>query len=113
MVRLAQERKLWILRKYVYGGIPPTDPRIISMTDEQVDLEFAHLELDRKLKKGTGEEYADPEFDEWDKEMEDTDAKLSYEYEPPSSELRESAKPLAKHADDGDWEDVEIDDLDP
>lgn len=111
ILRLAQERKLWILRKYAYGGIPPTDPRILAMTEEQVELEFGHMELDRKLKKGSGEEYSDPEFEEWDKDTEETDSLLSYEYEKHPSEVK-GASPQANLADEDDWEDDETDDLD-
>jgi hypothetical protein len=72
------------------------------MTDEQVDLEYAHLELDRKLRDKKAEEFADPEYEEWDKEVNERDAKLSYMYD---------AKPPAKQAGpkEEDWEDVETD----
>ncbi|MGG1673515.1 hypothetical protein ACIFOE_23315 [Paenibacillus sp. NRS-1783] len=94
---MPSERKLWILRKYAYGGIPPTDPRILAMTDEQIELEFAHMELDRKARDGKSEEYDDPEFDEWEKEAEEADSKLSYDY----------VAPTEKPDNPDDWEDVE------
>lgn len=97
IARIPQERKLWILRKYVYGGIPPTDPRVLAMTDEQIDLEFEHMENDRKARDGKGEEFDDPEFDEWAKETEEVDNKLSYDYVAPSE----------KKDNLDDWEDVE------
>ncbi|AKG36084.1 hypothetical protein [Paenibacillus durus] len=70
------------------------------MTDEQVELEFIHMDLDRKAKEGRSEEYSDPDFDDWDREMEEEDRKLSYEYDP--------AVLQRPNADDNDWEDVEL-----
>lgn len=104
-MRVPKERKLWILRKHVYNGIPPTDPRVLAMTDEQIDLEYAHLELDRKLRDKNKEEFADPEYEQWDEEVNENDAKLSYEYD--------AANPPAKQAEQNeeDWEDVETDGL--
>jgi hypothetical protein len=102
---------MWVLRKYLYNGIPPTDPRILAMTDELIDLEYAHMELDKQLKGGK-EEYEDPDYEDYDKETDETDAQLSYEYDMPASE---DVKPTAiepDEEDDGDWEDVETDDLD-
>jgi hypothetical protein len=85
------------------------------MTDELIDLEYAHMELDKKLKGGK-EEYEDPEYEEYDKETDETDSKLSYEYDMPSSEVHkktsEAAKPPAIETDEDDWEDVETNDLD-
>ncbi|KAF6569101.1 hypothetical protein G9G53_22700 [Paenibacillus sp. EKM206P] len=94
---MPSERKLWLLRKYAYGGVPPTDPRILAMTDEQIELEFAHLDLDRKARDGKGEDYDDPEFDEWENETEEADSKLSYDYTAPKTPAEEL----------DDWEDVE------
>ena len=106
-MKLPLERKLWILRKYVYGGIPPTDPRILNMTEEQIELEYAHLELDRKLRNGSTEFYEDKSFEEYDKETEEMDAILSDPISEASSEDEWAA------VDDPDeWEDVEIDDFD-
>lgn len=92
-----------MLRKYVYGGIPPTDPRILAMTDEQVDLEFEHLDIDAKIRNGKKEEYADPEFEAWNKEMDDTDSKLSYEYDPPAGH---GERPPIQDDNEEDWEDM-------
>ncbi|WP_192510332.1 hypothetical protein [Paenibacillus sp. 23TSA30-6] len=68
------------------------------MTPEQIDLEFEHMENDRKARDGKGEEYDDPEFDDWANETEETDGKLSYDYT--------VSKTPAEIPDD-DWEDVE------
>lgn len=65
------------------------------MTDEQVELEFAHMEFDRKANNPKQEEFKDDEFDDWEKEVEETDSKLSYDYVAP------------KHTEIDDWEDVE------
>lgn len=86
-----------MLRKYVYGGIPPTDPRFLSMTMEQVEVDLSHWELDNKLRDGTSEEYKDPEFEDYDKETDELDDKSSYEYMP-DAPVRTSSH---------DWEDVE------
>ncbi|MFS8214823.1 hypothetical protein [Paenibacillus sp. S29] len=81
----------------MYGGLPPTDPRILAMTEEQIDLEFEHMEIDRKARDGKSEEYEDPDFDEWARETEEMDSKLSYDYSSPQTPAE----------DLDDWEDVE------
>lgn len=96
-MQLPLERKLWILRKYVYGGLPPTDPRILAMTPEQVELEFAHMAFDKKANSPTAEEYNDDEFEQWNREIDEIDSKLSYDYKP-----RQALQP-----DPNDWEDIE------
>ncbi|CAJ1315912.1 hypothetical protein [Paenibacillus nuruki] len=69
------------------------------MTDEQVELEFAHMEFDRKANNPKQEEFKDDEFDDWEKEVEETDSKLSYDYGP--------TKPVERSSEEDDWEDVE------
>ena len=85
-------RQMWALRKF-YGNLPPTDPRILSMTPEQVELEFMHMVLDAEAKDG--KVYTDPEYDKYDEETEIED----------NPERSESLLPS------DDWVDVEIDDL--
>ncbi|MDQ0719811.1 hypothetical protein QF049_001072 [Paenibacillus sp. W4I10] len=68
------------------------------MTPEQIDLEFEHMEIDRKAREGKSEEYDDPEFDKWADETEEEDGKLSYDY---------AATPSSSMGDDSDWEDIE------
>ncbi|URJ36612.1 hypothetical protein MF625_001031 [Paenibacillus polymyxa] len=55
------------------------------------------MEIDRKARDGKSEEYEDPDFDEWARETEEMDSKLSYDYS--------SSQTPAE--DPGDWEDVE------
>lgn len=110
ILRLPKERKLWILRKHVYGGIPPTDPRILAMTDEQIELELAHAQLDRKMRDSNGKEFEDEEFDQFDRETEEEDSKLSETLMfGHSSEVRVQSE---SNSDPDEWEDVETDDLD-
>lgn len=71
IVKLPSERKLWLLRKYYAGGkgaLPPTDPRILSLTPEQIALEFERIEYDEKLKSNEGNHYEDEEYDKYDEE---------------------------------------------
>ena len=110
IVRLPSERKMWLLRKF-YGGdggaLPPTDPRLLAMTPEQVELEFAHMQYDQQLKKG--QTYEDDEFEDYDKETDADDSLLS---EMPT--LRMDAEPPKSVEIDNlpdEWEDVEIDDF--
>jgi hypothetical protein len=115
ILRLPKERKLWILRKHIYGGIPPTDPRILAMTDEQIDMEYAHVQYDKKMKESNGKDFEDEEFDDYDKETEDDDSMLPDEADSldadATSEVQYVPKNETKHVPE-DWEDVEIDDLD-
>lgn len=115
-MRLPRERKLWTLRKYVYGGLPPNDPRILALTDEQIELEFGHMKLDNQLKSGN-KEFEDEEFDKYDQESEEDDSK---DYEATlfdeqaaigpgaASEVKKSDE---RPYDPAEWEDIETDDL--
>jgi hypothetical protein len=102
---------MWILRKF-YGNLPPTDPRMLAMTPELIELEFAHMALDRENKE-KGDTYTDEEYDEWDNETEQADTRGSEE-ERTSEEgyMPESYPVQAENDSDEDWEDVETDDLD-
>lgn len=92
-----------MLRKHVYGGIPPTDPRVQNMTIEQIDMEFLHMQQDKKVKdKLAGQSYEDEAFDEWDKESEEEDRG-----EPASEDV------LKKPYDPDDWEDDDDEDDEP
>ena len=64
--------------------MPPTDPRIMALTDEQIMVEYAHLELDRK-ESGGGDVFTDDDYDDYDSKSEARDSRLS---------------------DDDDWEDI-------
>lgn len=95
-----------MLRKHLYGGIPPTDPRILAMTDELIELEMAHLELDRALRDGEKEVYHDPTFEEYDKETEEEDNLLSYEYDVPLVAGDTASEEPGDNGNEEDWEDV-------
>lgn len=120
IAKLPNERKMWMLRKF-YGGqggaIPPTDPRFLAMTPEQIDYEFEHILLD-KAEQGEGNSYTDEGFEEYDNETDEVDKKLS---DMPVFG-REASDPHAGHEyvvpksdvviNDDEWEDVEINDID-
>jgi hypothetical protein len=107
------ERRLWRLRKF-YGGmsgaLPPTDPRILAMTEQQIDLEFMHLLLDKEERdEASGTKvYSDDSYEAEEAEEERIDSKLFIEDdfgEPivlPKSENND---------DEGEWEDIETDDF--
>jgi hypothetical protein len=107
-----QQRKLWRLRKFYAGGmgaIPPTDPRILTMTEQQIDLEFAHMLLDieeREEKDGNGKKYMDESYEAEEAEEERVNQKLYIENDFDEDNLRKS-----ENTNDGEWEDVEIDDF--
>jgi len=82
IAELPSERKLWTLRKFYAGNggcLPPTDPRILSMTPEQIDLEFTHMAVDQRLSdEASGNKvYEDAEYENYDKDTDDMDDKLS------------------------------------
>ena len=108
---------MWHLRKF-YGGkdgvLPPTDPRILAMTPYQMELDFEHMMIDEKLRKG-GESYEDDSFDAYDKESEDTDSLLSEDmptFTEEDSQKGQEEQPMnVETATSGEWEEVEIDNL--
>lgn len=76
------------------------------MTPEMVELEFAHIAIDRKLKGGNSEQYEDTDYDAYDKETEEHDSRLSDD-----GELPIYVPPIVKITEgDPEWEDVEVDD---
>jgi len=108
IAKLPNERKIWILRRFYAGGtgcLPPTDPRILAMTPEMVELEFAHIAIDRKLKDGDTEQYEDPDFDAYEKESEELDNRLSDDYIP---DYISQVLPKISE-DDASWEDISDD----
>jgi hypothetical protein len=111
IVQLPKERKIWILRRFYAGNggcIPPNDPRILSMTDEQIDLEYQHIALDKKLKDG-GNFFEDDEYDDYDRETEEEDKRLSGL---DSNSEEDYSNTVRAQGNEGEWEDVEIDDED-
>jgi hypothetical protein len=82
------ERRLWWVRKLY--NLPPTDPRYLELTTEQIDLEYEHFLLDNpELKTAQSQSYSDPDYDETEK-----------------NEL----KKIAQEAQEDDWEEVEFED---
>ena len=69
------------------------------MTPEMIELEFAHIALDKRLKSSNTEQYDDPDFDEYDKETEEHDSKLSDDELPKYKGITLE--------DNDDWEDVD------
>lgn len=114
ILELPIETKLWILRKYYAGNsgcLPPNDPRIMALTEDQIELELAFIERERKLVKGYGKEhFEDPEYDEFEKEIEEVDSQLSYEYEFPAEETDRTSEVEHHAVSEDDWVDVETDD---
>lgn len=70
------------------------------MTDELIELEFAHMELDKALRENKDEEYMDPTFDEWDKETNEEDQFDPYEYE--------ISDHVPEDNSEEEWEDIEF-----
>ena len=71
-----------MLRKFYAGNggcLPPTDERIMCMTPEQIDLEFAHILIDKNLaNKASGAvSYEDPGYEDYDTSTEANDNRLS------------------------------------
>lgn len=107
---------MWMLRKFYAGNggaLPPTDPRMLAMTPQQVELEFQHIMLD-KAERGDNV-YSDAGYDDYEKETDEVDSKLS---DMPAYG-KEAADPHAGHVvvpskqaeihNEDEWEEVEID----
>lgn len=73
------------------------------MTPAQIDLEFAHIALDKKLRdEASGNQvYSDDEYDSYDQETDENDSKLS-------DFSNVHTAPYTSNEDS--WEDVDIDD---
>jgi hypothetical protein len=108
------ERKLWALRK-IYAGnggiLPPTDPRILALTEQQIDIEFEHLLIDKEMRdKDSGNQvYVDESYEADEAEEERIDQKLFVEYEEDDFEAG-IPLPKSEKSNDDEWVDVEIDD---
>jgi hypothetical protein len=101
---------MWTLRKFYAGNggcLPPTDERILRMTPEQIDLEFAHIAIDRKIaNKASGAvSYEDDEYDAYDEETDTNDSRLS-----DMPVFESEIDPYRRQEKEGDWVDVETDD---
>lgn len=62
------------------------------MTPEQIDMEFAHISLDKKVANGNKETFEDEEYEAYDKETEERDKRLYIE------------EPIENK--EGGWEDI-------
>lgn len=80
------------------------------MTHEQIDLEFTHMWLDEQERSGNKQVYADGEYEDYDKESDEYDDKLS---DMPSftSEVDTQHNNTVRIQNEDDWEDVETDDF--
>lgn len=104
IANLPSERKTWYLRKFYAGNggcLPPTDPRILALTPEQIDLEFTHMILDKEAKETNKQVYVDDDYDNYDEESEKRDSR--------TSEIPRSL-PKVENNDDEEWEDVDYED---
>ena len=69
---LPQMRKLWRVMKLC--NLPINDPRVTSMTEEQVDLMLWSSLLDNpEALKNLNQQFYDPEFEDYDREEESTE----------------------------------------
>jgi hypothetical protein len=112
------ERKLWALRKF-YGGnggaLPPTDPRILSMTEAQIDIEFQHILLDREEREAAAgnKVYVDDDYEREEAEEARVDSLLyvepDEEPEEPEGFSEEVYVPDDESYSEEDWQDVDDD----
>ena len=93
---------MWAVRK-LYGNMPPTDPRFLALTNEQIDLDMMHVMLDQQLRDGTTEVYSDETFDEFDKETDEIDNKFTDI--PTADDFRIGLS--ATEVNEDDWEEVD------
>ena len=93
---------MWWVRKFY--KLPPTDPRFLAMTTEQMELEWEHYLLDNPDILKDSEQYKDPEYEKWEQEAAIEDHEMGV------SEKRNANKNNGLVALDGneDWEEVEI-----
>ncbi|MNN50855.1 hypothetical protein D3C81_1654620 [compost metagenome] len=110
-----RERKLWAARK-LYGNLPPTDPRFLSLTMVQIDLDLVHHHIDQMEKNGNSEVYVDGGYEDYDKEAAVEDEQLSSYSVPvhkkgeiPTSTVLPSGEPetLPDSYPEEDWEEVD------
>ena len=98
---------MWWVRKLYQ--LPPTDPRFLALTPEQIEIEYEHFLLDHpELAK---ERYSDPEYDEWENTSAQEDAQIISDYtdEKGSVETYYGAYRQSGIEPSNEWEDVEID----
>lgn len=95
----------------IYGGtglggaiLPPTDPRILALTDHQIEIEFEQFEQAGLFEKDNKEAYKDDEFEDYEAEL-DADTP---EHTAPKPPIQESSNAVEIPDYDGEWEDDEI-----
>ena len=96
------QRKLWLIRKLYAGNggiIPPNDPRIMALTDEEIDLDLTHYMLDNPDK--FAEVFTDSAFGDYEKALEE---------EHSTSEVKDKEIPEVNPP--VDWEDIPESELD-
>lgn len=97
-----------MLRRF-YGGmngaLPPTDPRILALTAQQIDLEFELMRVDKARKEGNKEVFEDDTFDDYDKETEEVDSRLSDPVLP--DEVPQTLPKTTTEYTENEWEEVE------
>ena len=114
IAKLPDQRRLWLIRK-IYGNIPPTDPRFLDLTEEQIDLDIMHYQLDLKARNGDNDTYVDDNFEKYDKETDSIDSVATdlTLYTDEKGQIAEAERSYSYlFADnDSEWEDVEKYDL--
>ncbi len=78
------------------------------MTDELIELEYAHIELDRKLKNGN-EQYEDEDYEKYDEETDETDRMLSYDVPASHASEANTTPSVRVEGIEDEWEEVEDD----
>lgn len=90
-------------------NLPPTDPRFLAMTTEQIELEYQHFLLDNpELAKD--EKYSDPDYDNWEQKAIKEDARISVNEKGSAEKMRRTneKEAIESHSND-EWEEVELD----
>jgi hypothetical protein len=75
------------------------------MTPEQIDLEFEHILLDKANSNENKEVYVDSDYDDYDKESEEIDRRLSDT--PAIYKTANNQLPKKEIIDEDDWEDID------
>jgi hypothetical protein len=91
-------------------NLPPTDPRFLALTDEQIELDWQHYLLDHPdlAKKDA---YIDPEYEEWERKAIEEDSKITYtdaERNGSDEKISRAIQEKALDSQYSDWEEVPI-----
>lgn len=103
---MPDQRKLWQIRK-LYGNIPPTDPRFLALTREQIELDLIHNYLDHQT-DGKENVYLDEDFEDFDKQSDEYDSKTTdyYDMSQPYNKPQQPIPPSVKDFTEEEWEEV-------